>query len=50
VSRQEVQVLVGRRIVQTSPLARHSTTGDFMYSLTPRYQPLFELFSGLGRE
>lgn len=48
VSRQEVQVLLDRRIVETSPLARHSTTGDFMYSLAPRYQPLFELLSGLG--
>lgn len=50
VSRQEAQALVARQIVETSPLARHSTTGDFMYSLAARYQPLFELFSELDRE
>lgn len=48
VSKPEAQMLKDRGIVSTSPLARHSTTGDFMYSLAPQYQSLFELFSGLG--
>lgn len=48
VSKAEAQMLKDRGIVTTSPLARHSTTGDLMYSLAPQYQPLFEHFSGLG--
>ncbi|MFM0358969.1 hypothetical protein PQR12_36230 [Paraburkholderia nemoris] len=50
VSKSEAQMLKSRGIVTTSPLARHSTTGDLMYSIAARYQPLFELFSGLGDE
>lgn len=50
VSKAEAQMLKNRGIVTTSPLARHSTTGDLMYSIAARYQPLFELFSGLGDE
>ncbi|CAM8829137.1 hypothetical protein [Burkholderia pseudomallei] len=50
VSKAEAQMLKNRGIVTTSPLARHSTTGDLMYSIAARYQPLFELFSELGDE
>ncbi|MCA8005143.1 hypothetical protein [Burkholderia cenocepacia] len=50
VSKAEAQMLKNRGIVTTSPLARHSTTGDLIYSIAARYQPLFELFSGLGEE
>ncbi|KVR44956.1 hypothetical protein [Burkholderia multivorans] len=50
VSKSEAQMLKNRGIVTTSPLARHSTTGDLMYSIAARYQLLFELFSELGNE
>lgn len=49
VSVQEAQNLKARGVVGSSRLSRHSSR-DVLYPLAPRYQPLFELFSGLTED